>query len=116
MNIKCPYVYVECTTISGEPNCKGCPNFNLTPIEKEEWVDCSGEWDFYYRMRDMVLCAKNKNNEGIMHIAPRDYIGLDDPIGALSWGGPYRMIEDSNGFRIERRVVKKVCKECGKEI
>jgi hypothetical protein len=107
MNIKCPYVYVECTTISGEPNCKGCPNFKLTPVEKEEWVDCTKEWDISYEPTRQIIKAKHPNN-CIMHIIPRDYCGMDS--------GPYRMIEDDRGFRIERRVVKKVCKECGKEI
>jgi hypothetical protein len=105
MNIKCPYVYVECTTISGEPNCKGCPNFNLTPIEKEEWVDCTREFNG-------------------MHLQPSEELA---GYYCLVTGSIYKLGElrilatRSNGsaeirFRIERRVVKKVCKECGREI
>ena len=83
--------------------CSTCSNYK--PIVKEpeyEWVDCTGEWDFRYNGAELM--ATNRTNGCLMAVAPRKYYGLDL---VNAWNGPYRMVEDSKSFRIERRVEKK---------
>ena len=103
--MKCPYLdYVVCHY----DDCVGCLNYKPTPETKEEWVDCTLEYcpeaSRAWRIHsDNTVMYWKGGAEGLfwlptVHDNPR-----------------FRVYTEGAAFRIERRVVKKVCKECGRE-
>ena len=112
----CPYIQQYCAymhgTVCGRYQLgKTIARVNFKPIEpkvetKEEWVDDTKNWEFRH---DGVRLVARKGS-WVMWIAPRDLCAMD------GLDGGYRMVEGVTAFRIERRVEKKVCAECGREI
>jgi hypothetical protein len=82
----------------------GCPNYKpaSAPVEKEEWVDCTREY-----LASGIIDGTDVN--GFYSCRYGAYPSDSTRIVTNNSGPFFR-------FRIERRVVKKVCKECGKEI
>jgi hypothetical protein len=93
----------------------GCQNFKPVskPVEKEEWVDCTMEFFPFARVTAFP-------GDGWYQIWTRIGAGEISVVPHMTVLDDYRLVVNIESipdiFRIERRVVKKVCKECGKEL
>ena len=72
------------------------------PETKEEWEDCTKE---YLQYADTAYISTHNTDDGY-------YSFCDGIYRILTKRHPF----GHDVFKIERRVTKKVCKECGREI
>jgi hypothetical protein len=121
MNNKCQHAGSPCVIHRHYVSCTDCTDFKpVPPIEKEEWVDCTVEVFNKIRLQAFDMSNSGDKNWYCGWSAKECPAVAIMPVVGQVIGEDYRVVyrdgEPRKEFRIERRVVKKVCKECGREI